>query len=46
MVERITSLKFLFKRLGIEARFADGDNVENFVPLIDKNQSNLSGNNW
>ncbi|HNP22960.1 MAG TPA: O-acetylhomoserine aminocarboxypropyltransferase/cysteine synthase [Panacibacter sp.] len=29
--------KVSFKRLGIEARFADGDNVENFVPLIDKN---------
>jgi O-acetylhomoserine/O-acetylserine sulfhydrylase len=26
-----------FKRLGIEARLADGDNVESFVPLIDKN---------
>jgi O-acetylhomoserine/O-acetylserine sulfhydrylase len=29
--------KVAFKRLGIEARFADGDNVESFVPLIDKN---------
>lgn len=29
--------KVAFKRLGIEARFADGDNVEKFVPLIDKN---------
>lgn len=29
--------KVSFKRLGIEARFADGDNVESFVPLIDKN---------
>jgi len=26
-----------FKRLGIDARFADGDDVEKFVPLIDKN---------
>src|SRR5215510_14747377 len=29
--------KVSFKRLGIEARFADGDDVEPFVPLIDKN---------
>ena len=29
--------KVSFKKLGIEARFADGDNVESFVPLIDKN---------
>lgn len=29
--------KVAFKRLGIEVRFADGDNVESFVPLIDKN---------
>lgn len=29
--------KVAFKRLGIEARFAEGDNVESFVPLIDKN---------
>lgn len=29
--------KVAFKRLGIEARFADGDDVESFVPLIDKN---------
>ncbi len=29
--------KVTFKRLGIEARFADGDDVEKFVPLIDKN---------
>jgi O-acetylhomoserine (thiol)-lyase len=29
--------KVSFKRLGIEARFADGDDVEKFVPLIDKN---------
>lgn len=29
--------KVAFKRLGIEARFADGDNVESFVPFIDKN---------
>jgi O-acetylhomoserine (thiol)-lyase len=29
--------KVTFKRLGIEARFANGDDVESFVPLIDKN---------
>ncbi|MEO5999989.1 MAG: O-acetylhomoserine aminocarboxypropyltransferase/cysteine synthase [Chitinophagaceae bacterium] len=29
--------KVAFKRLGIEVRFADGDNVENFAKLIDKN---------
>lgn len=29
--------KVAFKRLGIDVRFADGDNVESFVPLIDKN---------
>lgn len=29
--------KVSFKRLGIEARFADGDNVESFVKLIDQN---------
>lgn len=29
--------KVAFKRLGVEARFADGDDVESFVPLIDKN---------
>ena len=29
--------KVSFKRLGIEARFADGDHVESFVPHIDKN---------
>jgi O-acetylhomoserine/O-acetylserine sulfhydrylase len=29
--------KVSFKRLGIEARFATGDDVESFVPLIDKN---------
>jgi O-acetylhomoserine (thiol)-lyase len=29
--------KVTFKRLGIEARFADGDNVESFVKHIDKN---------
>jgi O-acetylhomoserine (thiol)-lyase len=29
--------KVAFKRLGIEARFGNGDNVESFVPLIDKN---------
>ncbi|MBE2231385.1 MAG: O-acetylhomoserine aminocarboxypropyltransferase/cysteine synthase [Chitinophagaceae bacterium] len=27
--------KVAFKRLGIEARFADGDNAESFVPYID-----------
>ena len=26
--------KVAFKRLGIDARFADGDNVESFVKLI------------
>lgn len=29
--------KVAFKRLGIEARFGDGDNIESFVRLIDKN---------
>jgi O-acetylhomoserine/O-acetylserine sulfhydrylase len=29
--------KVTLKRLGIEARFADGDDVETFVPLIDNN---------
>ena len=29
--------KVAFKRLGIEARFADGDDVESFVKHIDKN---------
>ncbi|HET9430524.1 MAG TPA: O-acetylhomoserine aminocarboxypropyltransferase/cysteine synthase, partial [Chitinophagaceae bacterium] len=29
--------KVAFKRIGIEARFADGDDVESFVKLIDKN---------
>ncbi|MBD0374408.1 MAG: O-acetylhomoserine aminocarboxypropyltransferase/cysteine synthase [Flavisolibacter sp.] len=29
--------KVSFKRLGIEARFANGDDVESFVPHIDKN---------
>lgn len=29
--------KVAFKRLGVEVRFADGDDVETFVPLIDKN---------
>jgi O-acetylhomoserine (thiol)-lyase len=29
--------KVAFKRLGVEVRFGDGDNVETFVPLIDKN---------
>ncbi len=29
--------KVSFKRLGIDVRFANGDDVETFVPLIDKN---------
>jgi O-acetylhomoserine (thiol)-lyase len=29
--------KVAFKRLGIDVRFANGDDVETFVPLIDKN---------
>ncbi len=29
--------KVSFKRLGIDARFANGDDVESFVPLIDQN---------
>ncbi len=29
--------KVAFKRLGIEVRFADGDNVDSFVKFIDKN---------
>ncbi len=29
--------KVAFKRLGIEARFADGDKAESFKPLIDEN---------
>ena len=29
--------KVAFKRLGVDARFANGDDVESFVPLIDKN---------
>jgi O-acetylhomoserine/O-acetylserine sulfhydrylase len=29
--------KVAFKRLGIEVRFANGDDVESFVPKIDKN---------
>lgn len=29
--------KVSFKRLGIDVRFADGDDAETFVPLIDKN---------
>src|ERR1700761_2354997 len=29
--------KVAFKRLGVEARFANGDDIESFVPLIDKN---------
>ncbi len=37
MAALTTSLKLSFKRLGIDARFANGDDVESFVPLIDKN---------
>ena len=33
--------KVAFKRLGIEARFAEGDNVESFERLIDKNTKAL-----
>src|SRR3954470_165315 len=33
--------KVAFKRLGIEARFADGDNAEAFEKLIDKNTKAL-----
>lgn len=33
--------KVSFKRLGIEARFANSDDVESFVPLIDKNTKAL-----
>lgn len=33
--------KVSFKRLGIDVRFADGDNVESFVPHIDKNTKAL-----
>jgi O-acetylhomoserine (thiol)-lyase len=29
--------KVTFKKLGIDARFADADDPENFIPLIDKN---------
>lgn len=29
--------KVSFKRLGIDVRFADGDNVDSFIPHIDKN---------
>ena len=29
--------KVAFKRLGIDVRFANGDDVETFIPLIDKN---------
>ncbi len=29
--------KVAFKRLGVEVRFGNGDDVESFVPLIDKN---------
>jgi O-acetylhomoserine (thiol)-lyase len=29
--------KVAFKRLGVEARFANGNDVDSFVPLIDKN---------
>jgi len=33
--------KVAFKRLGVEARFADGDNVESFEKLIDANTKAL-----
>ncbi len=33
--------KVSFKRLGIEARLADGDSAENFEPLIDENTKAL-----
>src|SRR6476469_9999988 len=33
--------KVSFKRLGIDVRFADGDDVEKFVPLIDGNTKAL-----
>jgi O-acetylhomoserine (thiol)-lyase len=33
--------KVAFKRLGIETRFANGDNAESFEPLIDKNTKAL-----
>jgi O-acetylhomoserine (thiol)-lyase len=33
--------KVSFKKLGIEARFADGDDVESFAKLIDKNTKAL-----
>ena len=33
--------KVAFKRLGIEVRFANSDDVESFVPLIDKNTKAL-----
>jgi O-acetylhomoserine/O-acetylserine sulfhydrylase len=33
--------KISFKRIGIEARFADGDNPDSFVKLIDKNTKAL-----
>src|SRR3984885_846099 len=33
--------KVAFKRLGIDVRFADGDNVESFVKHIDKNTKAL-----
>ena len=29
--------KVAFKRLGVDVRFANGDDVESFIPLIDKN---------
>jgi O-acetylhomoserine/O-acetylserine sulfhydrylase len=29
--------KVAFKRLGVDVRFGDGDHVESFIPLIDKN---------
>ena len=37
MVAHTINLKFHLNDLGIEARFADGDNVESFVKHIDKN---------
>lgn len=33
--------KVAFKRLGIEVRFANSDDVETFVPLIDKNTKGI-----
>ncbi len=37
MAAHYNQFKVAFKRLGIEARFADGDDVESFVKHIDKN---------